>query len=104
MTYGVDECRVCGARITPSGPGSMDRYLASLNLSKPTMTVKAWRAAGFKAMPTPWQMGHVRDGCCYKCQFTLGMAQIRQPIYIVPAVAFFVLAIVLFVAFGCSFT
>ena len=104
MTYGVDECRVCGKPIKPNGPEPMQRYMESLRLRKPTMSVKEWRAAGFKAMPTPYQMGHRRDGCCFGCQFPIGMSAVRQPIYIIPAVAFFVLAIVLFVAFGCSFT
>ncbi len=104
MTYGVDECRICGALMTSKGPDAMQRYLDSLTLKKPTMSQKEWRAAGFKAMPTPYQMGHVQDGCCYKCRFPIAVKSVRQNYFIISAVAFFFLVLIVLAVFGASFT
>ena len=104
MTYGVDECRICGAPMTSKGPDAMQRYLDSLKLKKPTMTQKEWRAAGFKAMPTPWQIGHVQDGCCYKCRFPIAVKNVRPNRFIVPAVTFVLVVLLILMMFGASFT
>jgi hypothetical protein len=97
MTYGVDQCRICGKPIRPSGPESMSKYVESLQ-KKPTMSEKEWRAAGFKAAPTPFQMRKRRDGCCFECQFTQGMGTVSPLSYKVP-IAIGIVA--LFVFFFC---
>jgi len=65
MTYGVDECRVCGVPIQPYGRDSYKQYLESLK--KPTMPEREWRAKGYLAMPTRLQMHNPHIGCCLEC-------------------------------------
>jgi len=69
MTYGVDQCRVCGAPIPerPLTTRDQKNYLRVMKSRKPLMTEKEWRARGFKAQPTRWQMVEPADGTCYTC-------------------------------------
>jgi hypothetical protein len=70
MTYGVDECRVCGVAIKPSGPDALKRHNISLK-GRPVMTERQWRAAGFKACPTYRQTKEPTDGCCSACKLKM---------------------------------
>jgi len=41
------------------------------------MTEKQWRAAGLKAAPTQRQTWKRADGCCYDCQYPMGLSIVR---------------------------
>ena len=82
----------------------MQRYLDSLTLKKPTMTKKEWRAAGFKAMPTPWQIGHGHDGCCANCRFPMALKKIRPNRFIIFALAVLLFVAILIFVVGAGFT
>ena len=99
MAYGVDECRVCGKPIKPTGPEAMQRYERSLRAT-PTMTEKEWRAAGLKAAPTKRQMVDTQQGCCYDCALKMGLKSMRQPLLIYPALIIAALFIVLMFYIG----
>ena len=71
MTYGIDQCRRCGKPIPQPSPDAARRYEQSL-LTKPTMTEAQWRAAGWKAAPTRYQMFDVLDGLCRECKWVFG--------------------------------
>ncbi len=73
MTYGVDQCRVCGARIFPKGPETAE--LQTEANRKPQMPEKEWRRRGYLCPPTKFQI-HVdpSNGCCHKC----GMRELRK--------------------------
>ncbi len=75
MTYGVDQCRVCGVEISSGGPGPMERYLEERKHRRPTMTEAQWRAAGLKAAPTRHQLFKPTDGCCFKCRMQMGLSR-----------------------------
>jgi len=70
MTYGVDQCRVCGVAIKPTGPDAMKRYKDSLK-GRPLMTEAQWRAAGFKCSPTYRQTKEPTEGCCTACKLKM---------------------------------
>ncbi len=103
MTYGVDECRVCGKAMKPSGPKEMQRHLASLR-GHPTMTEKQWRAAGLKAAPTKRQMVSLHHGCCYDCTMTMGMRSVPQRRLIYPALIIAVIVALTMFFIGSRFT
>ncbi len=103
MTYGVDQCRVCGKPIRPSDSQAMDRYLNSLR-HKPTMTEKEWRAAGLKAAPTRKQTLNTLDGVCFACQFPIGLRMVPLLKLYLPLVGL-LMALLLAVFFlGSAFT
>jgi len=65
MTYGVDQCRRCGAPIRNRGMVSPDDI-------KPSNIPEAeWRAAGFKAQPTVAEAHFPHLGCCSDCTAVL---------------------------------
>jgi len=66
MTYGVDECRYCGAAIKQRGPDAMEDYIKSLGKKSPMPEAK-WRALGMRAPPTLTQMNFPTRGCCQTC-------------------------------------
>ncbi len=103
MTYGVDQCRVCGRTITPTGPEAMRRYTESLK-AKPTMTEKQWRAAGLKAMPTRNQMKSPHDGCCFDCRLKMGMSAVPMNRLIFPAIGMLVVVLLILFFLGSRFT
>ncbi len=84
MTYGVDQCRVCGKAIKISGPHAMAQYLETQALRRPNMTEKQWRAAGLKTAPTLLQMRRQSDGCCFECQFPTRYREVRAWRFILP--------------------
>jgi hypothetical protein len=65
MTYGVDQCRVCGVPIEPYSRETRGQYEAALR--RPTMPEAEWRRYGFLAMPTKEQIKHPAIGCCATC-------------------------------------
>jgi hypothetical protein len=65
MTFGVDQCRCCGAPIKPAYPGQLQEYLDTLR--KPTMPEAEWRRRGFLAVPTRAQLHMPHVGCCQPC-------------------------------------
>ena len=73
MTYGVDQCRVCGTRISPRGPeAAEDQEKANRHCLMPE---KEWRRRGFLCPPTKFQIySSPADGCCAKC----GMMVLRK--------------------------
>ena len=73
MTYGVDQCRVCGTRISPKGPEAAEEQdKANRHCLMPE---KEWRRRGFLCPPTKAQIYvDPANGCCGKC----GMAVLRK--------------------------
>lgn len=69
MTYGVDQCRVCGVKIALRPPTMREQKTIQVANSKikKLMTEPEWRAAGFRAQPTPYQMLRPPVGCCAAC-------------------------------------
>ena len=66
MKYGFDHCRVCGKPIAPRGQSKRDLWEAAQR--KPPMPEKRWRALGFLAAPTAYQLNvDPADGCCADC-------------------------------------
>ncbi len=73
MTYGVDQCRVCGVPITVSRPTSMEELEKAKRL--PPVPEKEWRRLGFLTVPTHYQWYVSRtDGCCAQC----GLKQLHK--------------------------
>jgi hypothetical protein len=73
MTYGVDQCRVCGTRISPKGPEAAEEQEKANR--RPIMPEKEWRRKGFLAPPTKAQIYvDPSNGCCAKC----GMMVLRK--------------------------
>jgi hypothetical protein len=66
MTYGVDECRYCGAAIKQRGPEAMEDYMKNRGKKSPMPEAK-WRALGMRAPPTLAQIGVPTRGCCEAC-------------------------------------
>ena len=66
MVYGIDECRRCGKSMRPTGPAAWTR-LETAKRRRPTMTPEQWKAEGWLAAPTPWQLSHKLDGVCFEC-------------------------------------
>jgi hypothetical protein len=85
MTYGVDQCRVCGAAMPTGGTGALERYLKDRK-RRPTMSEAEWRAKGFKAAPTRHQLHKPTDGCCFKCRMEMGRKSVH-PYRIMAAIA-----------------
>jgi hypothetical protein len=67
MTYGVDQCRVCGVAIKVHGPEDMADWLEAQKRSK--MPEKVWRSRGYLAAPTKRQMQDPAHGCCADCGY-----------------------------------
>jgi hypothetical protein len=65
MTYGVDQCRCCGAPIKVSDPQALEEYLRAVR--KPTMPEAEWRRLGYLAVPTRGQIHMPQRGCCHPC-------------------------------------
>lgn len=65
MTYGVDQCRICGVPMPSKGPEAMAEWEQAQR--KPTMPEAEWRARGFLAAPTKKQIGIPWLGCCQSC-------------------------------------
>ena len=99
MTYGVDECRVCGKAMKPSGPEAMEAHLASLK-RRPTMTEKQWRAAGLKAAPTKRQSMVVHIGCCYDCKMTMAVKKVGWLRWVYPTLIITVAFVILVFLIG----
>lgn len=81
MTYGVDQCRVCGAPIPvrPWGLRQQIRYGKKINSREVTlMTEPEWRAAGFRSQPTKIQMLFPSEGCCVDCGVRLEKRNARR--------------------------
>ncbi len=71
MAYGVDQCRKCGKAMPPAGPEEVARYDLAKR-QKPTMPEAEWRAQGWKAAPTRYQLYHKTDGVCRDCKWEIG--------------------------------
>ncbi len=67
MTYGVDQCRVCGTKIKLHGPLDMEEWVEAQKRAK--MPEKVWRARGYLAAPTKRQMLDPSHGCCAACGY-----------------------------------
>jgi hypothetical protein len=65
MTYGVDQCRVCGVPIKPHRPDEITAWLKAQK--RPPIPEREWRRRGFLAAPTPEQMSLPAAGCCQAC-------------------------------------
>jgi hypothetical protein len=65
MTYGVDQCRMCGVPIKPHRPNEMEDWLKAQK--RPPIPEKEWRRRGFLAAPTREQMANPAAGCCQAC-------------------------------------
>jgi hypothetical protein len=66
MTYGVDQCRVCGTAIRPRGPKSWEEQDHANR--KPTIPEAEWRRRGYLTSPTRSQLRMMpADGCCRPC-------------------------------------
>ncbi len=102
MTYGVDQCRICGKTIRPSDSQAMDRYRNSLR-QKPTMTEKEWRAAGFKAAPTRKQTLNALDGVCFSCQMPMGLKMVPLMKLFLPLVGLLVALLLAVFFLGSAF-
>jgi hypothetical protein len=64
--YGVDQCRMCGAPISPTNKRARDQQEAANR--KPLIPEAEWRARGFLTSPTRAQLGAApADGCCWPC-------------------------------------
>ena len=73
MTYGVDQCRVCGTRIHPKGPEVAEEQMQANR--KPLMPEKEWRRRGYLCPPTKFQIRQdPSNGCCHKC----GMRELQK--------------------------
>jgi hypothetical protein len=70
MTYGVDQCRVCGIAITPRGPEAWHEQERANR--KPGIPEAEWRRRGFLTSPTRNQLRAMpADGCCRPCGIKL---------------------------------
>lgn len=65
MTYGVDQCRVCGVKIEVRTPRDMEEWIEAQR--HPIMPEKEWRRRGWLAAPTRMQKRMPAYGCCPKC-------------------------------------
>lgn len=66
MTYGVDQCRVCGKPIKVQSPTDMADWLEAQR--NPPIPEKVWRARGYLAAPTRYQLTmQPAHGCCADC-------------------------------------
>jgi predicted nucleic acid-binding Zn ribbon protein len=65
MTYGVDQCRVCGVPIKPHRPDEITDWMKAQK--RPLIREKEWRRRGFLAAPTKEQMRLPAAGCCQSC-------------------------------------
>ena len=73
MTYGVDQCRVCGTPIVPKGPEVAVEQMEANR--KPLMPEKEWRRRGYLCPPTKFQIRQdPSNGCCHAC----GMRELRK--------------------------
>ena len=66
MTYGVDQCRMCGKPIAVLRATALQEWeKAQLN---PVIPEKQWRALGMLGPPTRMQWyNNLADGCCAPC-------------------------------------
>ena len=71
MADGLDECRRCGAAMPFAGAEAAARYELT-KVQKPTMPEAEWRAKGWKAAPTVYQLNHKLDGLCRECSWQVG--------------------------------
>lgn len=99
MTYGVDQCRVCGVPIPDRPSGLKQQKILAKVLSKQRnfrpMSESEWRAAGFRAQPTALQTAVPASGCCVDCGVRLTKAKLsRGPRYAFIGMAIAVFAIV----------
>ena len=76
MVYGIDQCRKCGKAMPTAGPEHVARYEQSKR-QKPTMPEAEWRAQGWKAAPTRYQLHHRLDGMCGDCVWESGHRAVR---------------------------
>ncbi len=74
MTYGLDQCRLCGKDMPLSDSRAIERH-AKFSREKPTMTEAEWRRAGWKAAPTRYQLRKPLDGLCFDCKYVRGTRQ-----------------------------
>jgi predicted nucleic acid-binding Zn ribbon protein len=65
MTYGVDQCRVCGVPIKPHRADEITDWLKAQK--RPPIPEKEWRRRGFLAAPTKEQLSLPAAGCCQPC-------------------------------------
>ncbi len=65
MTYGVDQCRVCGVPIKPHRPDEITDWLKAQK--RPLIPEHEWRRRGFLAAPTREQLFLPSAGCCQPC-------------------------------------
>jgi hypothetical protein len=86
MTYGVDQCRVCGVPITPLGPTAwMEQDKAN---RKPPIPEAEWRRMGFLTVPTLAQLrGAPASGCCRACALKLMHRKYRYYVRVMLIVA-----------------
>jgi hypothetical protein len=67
---GVDECRVCGKKITVGRKDAHEKQMEAIR--KPVVPEKVWREAGLLTPPT-WGQWYRNpgDGCCLDCGLEL---------------------------------
>jgi len=65
MTYGVDQCRMCGAPILLERREALAEYEEALR--RPPMEEAQWRREGFLTVPTKHQLLHRAAGTCAVC-------------------------------------
>lgn len=72
MSYGLDQCRMCGKPILVKGPEAIIEWEQAQR--KPPIPEAEWRKRGFLAAPTGKQLSMPWMGCCDDC----GMIQMRK--------------------------
>jgi hypothetical protein len=100
MTYGVDECRYCGAAIKQRGPKAMEDYQNSRGKKSP-MPEAEWRALGMMAPPTQMQIWFPTNGCCDSCALRVATKRARP---IKPLIALGIWALIVACIIGYTAT
>jgi hypothetical protein len=90
MTYGVDQCRVCGKPIPIKSVTAMTDFLVAQR--KPAMPEAEWRRRGFLASPTKQQVKFPEMGCCFDCGLKLAHQASRYHLRGIMVIVFMVFA------------
>ena len=89
MTYGVDQCRMCGKPIPVLRPTAWREWEDAQR--RPVVPEKEWRRLGMLGPPTRLQWrSNMADGCCTPCGVKLLHRRWRYGLRGVLSVAFFV--------------
>jgi predicted nucleic acid-binding Zn ribbon protein len=97
MTYGVDQCRICGTPIIPRGPDIAEEQEKANR--KPIIPEKEWRKRGFLTSPTRVQLYlDPANGCCGVCGLKL-----MKKTYRYNTMALSIMGVVVLLAVGVVF-